>query len=117
MFPFFPLPAHFDALNGESWQTLFENIQTYLVQNPDVELRRQILTREFFWMAFVAAFPTFLFSNWAEWDYRIPVQGNFITYWFDHLDLPFSITYHGNSSEARMLVWQQLAVTVGYHFG
>ena len=117
MFPFFPLPAHFDALDGESWQILFQDIQTYLVQNPDVELRRQVLIQEFFWMAFVAAFPTFPFGDWPDWDYRIPVKGNFIMYWFNHLDLPYAIEHHSNLSEARRLVWQRLALTVGYYFG
>ena len=34
-----------------------------------------------FWMAFVAAFPTFPHGDWLLWDLLITIEGNFISSW------------------------------------
>ena len=37
--------------------------------------------REFFWMAYVGAFPMFPYGDWPVWDPRISMEGDFISYW------------------------------------
>jgi len=89
----------------------------YLVQSQDSEgtLPHQILVREFFWMSFVAAFPLFPFGNWPNWDPRISLQGSFISYWMEDLDLPDAIMHQGNFSQAvRQYMWRELTEAVGY---
>ncbi|KAG2097247.1 uncharacterized protein F5147DRAFT_549150, partial [Suillus discolor] len=79
---FFPLAPSFNHLNGRTWAVLADTIQDWLVNN--ISLTRSdvwLWGREFFWMAFVAAFPGFLHREWPLWDPKIGMEGEFITYW------------------------------------
>ena len=118
MFPFLPLPSNFDPLDGEAWQTLLQNIQMCLVQSQDSEgTANQILMCEFFWMSFVAAFPTFPFGDWPNWDPRIPFQGDFISDWMADFNLPYTIMYRGDLLQGIcQYIWQKLTVAVGHFF-
>ena len=116
MFPFFPLPADFDHLDGESWQRLSQDIYACLVQYEYVEGRRQTLMREFFWMSFMAAFPAFPYCDWPDLDPPIPTEGNFILHWMQNLDLACAVSYHGNFSNVREIVWEELVAAVRHHF-
>ena len=117
MFPFLPLPAHFDPLDGKAWQTLLQDIESHLVQILDAPGMRRTLMREFFWMAYMAACPTFPFGDWPIWDPRIPLQGNFASYWLAQLDLPYAIVRQEDlSAEARQHVWEQLIALVHRSF-
>ncbi|KAG1764376.1 hypothetical protein EV702DRAFT_982086 [Suillus placidus] len=39
--------------------------------------------RDAFWLAFVAAHPSFLMGKWLMWDPRIPLEGWFIEQWLE----------------------------------
>ena len=117
MFPFLPLPAHFNPLDGKAWKILLQVIESQLLQIVDVPGMRRTLMREFFWMAYMAACPTFPFGDWPNWDSRIPLQGNFASYWMAQLDLPYAIVRHEYLSvEARQHVWEQLTALVHRSF-
>ena len=116
MFPFFPLPAHFDPLDSQAWQTLARAIQMYLVENQNLEPIVQTLMHEFFWMSFVAAFPAFpLGGDWPEWDSHIPLRGSFISYWAEGLDDSDAMVHQSNFPEvARQYIWRELIEIVGH---
>lgn len=81
-FPFFPLASNFNHLDGRAWALLADTIQDWLADN--ISLTRSdvwLWGREFFWMAFVAAFPGFPRREWPLWDPKIGMEGEFITYW------------------------------------
>ncbi|KAG1835010.1 hypothetical protein DFJ58DRAFT_670468 [Suillus subalutaceus] len=81
-FPFFPLASNFNHLDGRTWALLANTIQDWLTDN--ISLTRSdvwLWGREFFWMAFVAAFPGFPRREWPLWDPKIGMEGEFITYW------------------------------------
>ena len=80
--PFFPLSPTFNPLDGQSWSSLASQIQIQLVQQTWVESPNVTLwLREFFWMAYVGAFPTFPYGDCLAWDPRISMEGDFISYW------------------------------------
>lgn len=80
--PFFPLPPAFNPLDGLSWSSLADQIQFHLVQRTwDESLDVALWMREFFWMAYVGAFPMFPYGDWPVWDPRISMEGDFISYW------------------------------------
>ncbi|KIK75064.1 hypothetical protein PAXRUDRAFT_173910, partial [Paxillus rubicundulus Ve08.2h10] len=66
-----------------SWVLLADQIQFHLVQETQVEhpVDECLWVRKFFWMAYVAAFPTFPQGDWLNWNPRISMEGDFISYW------------------------------------
>ena len=117
MFPFLPLPADFDPLDDEAWQALLQNIELYLVQILDSPGKRRTLMCELFWMAYMAVCPTFPFGDWPNWDSRIPLEGNFVSYWMAQLDLPYVIVRCEHLSvDARQLIWEKLTALVHRSF-
>jgi len=116
-FPFLPLPCHFDHQSGEAWAELAMLIQSVLVQSSHgEEMPCYVLAREFFWMAFVAAFPSFPFGEWPEWDLRIPMRGTFISAWVEDLDLSLPIQGAQFSQSVRRYIWDELADAVTFFF-
>ncbi|KAF9237456.1 hypothetical protein BU15DRAFT_76001 [Melanogaster broomeanus] len=116
-FPFFPLPSTFDLLDSVSWQMLVHQIQFHLVQPEDnltweEHVTECLLVREFFWMAFVAAFPSFPYGNWPNWNPRISMDGDFISYWISDTDVdsvkPESV------GTIREFIWEELKVLVAH---
>ena len=85
MFSFFPLAKHFDYQNEDHWYSLSDNIQYTLFETEGKEKQLQSefgdLMLDFFWMLFVAAYPSFPSREWATWDLHIPINGIFITSW------------------------------------
>ena len=60
MFPFFPLKRCFDYQNEQHWCCLLDNIQCTLLQfGENVNGDHFNLTLDFFWMGFVATYPSF----------------------------------------------------------
>ncbi|KAI6139098.1 hypothetical protein BKA82DRAFT_41468, partial [Pisolithus tinctorius] len=127
-FPFFPLPSTFDLLDSVLWQTLVYQIQFHLVQPEDdltweEHVMECLLVWEFFWMAFVAAFPsfswspkgkpildTFPYGNWPNWNLRVSMDGDFILYWISDTDV-------GNVKPESVgtiweFIWEELKVLV-----
>ncbi|KIK78696.1 hypothetical protein PAXRUDRAFT_152870 [Paxillus rubicundulus Ve08.2h10] len=90
-FPFFPLPPTFDPLDRLSWQALVHQIQLHLIQLKynltwEEHITECLIVREFFWMAFIAAFPSFPYGDWPDWNPRITMDGDFISYWISDTD-------------------------------
>jgi len=116
-FPFLPLPRHFDHQSGEAWAELAMLIQSVLVQSSHgEEMPSYVLAHEFFWMAFVAAFPSFPFGEWPEWDSCIPMQGTFISAWVEDLDLSLPIQGAQFSQSVHRYIWDELADAVTFFF-
>ncbi|KIK80277.1 hypothetical protein PAXRUDRAFT_159096 [Paxillus rubicundulus Ve08.2h10] len=91
-FPFFPLPPTFNLSDRLSWQALIHQIQLHLIQLEDNLTSEEHITKclivcEFFWMAFVAAFPSFPYGDWPDWNPRITMDGDFISYWISDTDV------------------------------
>ena len=117
MFPFLPLPSDFDPLDDKAWQTLLQKMESQLVQILDSPGKRRTVMCEFFWMAYMAVHPTFPFGDWPNWDPRIPLEGNFVSYWMAQLDLPYAIVcYEHLSVDARQLIWEKLTALVHRSF-
>jgi len=105
--PFFPLSPAFNPLDGQSWSLLAGQIQSHLVQqtwveSPDVAL----WLREFFWMAYVGAFPTFPHGDWPVWDPRISMEGDFISYWI--ADCKIQEMTPDVLNTTREFIWEEL---------
>ena len=121
MFPFLPLPANFDAFDGEAWEALCQNVLTCLLQSRGSGgTLYQTLMHDFFWMSFVAAYLAFPFGDHPDWDELMPKQGNFILCWWDHLDLAIAVMHQGIqgnfAKEVRHFVWQQWVATISHYF-
>ncbi|KAG2363768.1 hypothetical protein BDR07DRAFT_1483264 [Suillus spraguei] len=103
-FPFLPLASSFNYLNGWTCAVLADTIQDWLGNNISFTcLDVWLWGHEFFWMAFVAAFPGFPRQEWPLWDPKIGMEGEFITYWMSDF---------GSSSErlpddVRTGVWRK----------
>ncbi|KIJ68890.1 hypothetical protein HYDPIDRAFT_122721 [Hydnomerulius pinastri MD-312] len=107
LFPFFPLSPTFNLTDGDSWLSLANQIQFHLVQDTQEEhVDEWLLAREFFWMAFVAAFPRFPHGDWPNWDSRISMEGDFISYWMS--DIGVDETRLESVSLIREFIWEEL---------
>lgn len=82
---FLPLAPSFNHRDGQSWSKLVEIISNWLV-NDVKTLKSQEWTwgTDIFWMAFVAAYPSFPSGTWPVWDCHIALDGTFIHEWLDH---------------------------------
>ncbi|KAF8346811.1 hypothetical protein F5887DRAFT_916126 [Amanita rubescens] len=101
--PFLPLAQSFDHRDGQSWSKLVEVISDWLV-NDVRTLKRQEWTwgTDTFWMAFVAAYPSFPCGTWPVWDCHIALDGTFIHEWLDHggregWSQQFNVPFNDNS--------------------
>ncbi|KAI9566491.1 hypothetical protein HD554DRAFT_2025505 [Boletus coccyginus] len=82
MFPFFPLRRCFDHQNEQHWHCLLDEVQrTLLGFAKDIDRNHSDLMQDFFWMVFVATYPSFPGGEWDTWDARINMDGTFITTW------------------------------------
>ncbi|KAH7931054.1 hypothetical protein BV22DRAFT_985002, partial [Leucogyrophana mollusca] len=81
LIPFLPLPHTFNHSDQNHWTVLAHNIQDWLVTMAHLESQQWTWGRDAFWLAFVAANPEFPNGKWAEWDPRIPLEGEFIERW------------------------------------
>lgn len=117
---FLPLAPSFNHRDGQSWSKLVEVISNWLV-NDVKTLKTQEWTWgiDAFWMAFVAAYPSFPCGTWPDWDCRIALDGTFIHEWFDndgcegwsqHYNIPFD-----NSSEGLANFRDQIWVLFQSH--
>ena len=82
MFPFFPLRRRFDHQNEQHWHHLLDEIQ-YIIPEfaKNIDKNHSDLMQDFFWMVFVATYPSFPGGDWDAWDARITMDGTFITTW------------------------------------
>ncbi|KAG6376776.1 hypothetical protein JVT61DRAFT_1800 [Boletus reticuloceps] len=84
MFPFLPLHDGFDPNDMNEWKWLATTIQEYLLENRRLRTNFQgcnLFVCELFWMAFVAAYPTFSHGAWPFWDSQITMEGDFVSRW------------------------------------
>ncbi|KAG2071387.1 hypothetical protein BDR04DRAFT_1016352, partial [Suillus decipiens] len=74
---------HFNHLDGWTWAVLADTIQDWLVNNLSLTHSDAwcLWGCEFFWMAFITAFPGFPHQQWPLWDPKIGMEGKFIMYW------------------------------------
>ena len=81
LFPFLPLHDDFDHNDANKWKWLVNVLQEYLL-DPHLHTKFQscyLFTRELFWMAFIAAYPTFPHSPWPLWNSEIAREGDFVS--------------------------------------
>lgn len=55
--------------------------RTLLGFAKDIDRNHSDLMQDFFWMVFVATYPSFPGGEWDTWDARINMDGTFITTW------------------------------------
>jgi hypothetical protein len=96
----------FDPFDGHSWQLLANQIQLCLMQETQEQHPEYLWVREFFWMAFVAAFPKFPYGDWPNWNLRISMEGNFISYWIADMNV-HEITPESTRA-TREFIWEEL---------
>jgi len=116
MFPFLPLSQGFQPLNTYEWKQLVMNIEQHLLADPHLNNTHPecyFLMRQLFWMAFVAAFPSFPHGDWPNWNSQIPMEGNFISRWVlkDSDDSDWD-DFPDTCVAIRQLVWEQFSTTV-----
>ncbi|KAI6147786.1 hypothetical protein BKA82DRAFT_506334 [Pisolithus tinctorius] len=111
MFPFFPLSPQFHPLDGRAWASLANEIQFFLVQDISIEQTQpdcyEVL-RDIFWMAFVAAYPSFPHGEWPQWNPMISMEGEFMSYW---MNIDNDARKRGDShmqDEVREFVWEEM---------
>ncbi|KAG1855246.1 hypothetical protein F4604DRAFT_1590791 [Suillus subluteus] len=71
--PFLPLPPTFNHFNRSDWQIVSQKIQEWLTSEVDTKSSLWTWGRVAFWLAFVAAYPSFPTGQWPMWDPRIPL--------------------------------------------
>lgn len=117
---FLPLARCFDHQDVQSWSKLVEVILNWLV-NDVKTLQRQEWAwgTDAFWMAVVAANPSFPGGIWPVWDCRIALDGTFIQEWLDYgrrkgwseqYNVPFD-----NNSESLMHFRERLWILFQSH--
>ncbi|KAI5998989.1 hypothetical protein F5J12DRAFT_784828 [Pisolithus orientalis] len=86
-FPYLPLSPTFNHLNGAAWTSLTDEIQFWLVHSiTEKHSPNWLWSWEFFWMAFIAAFPQFPHNVWLTWNPLVPMEGLFICNWVSELN-------------------------------
>ncbi|KAG2047830.1 hypothetical protein BDR06DRAFT_848817, partial [Suillus hirtellus] len=78
---FLPLPPSFDYVNRADWETVTQQIQEWVTTEVATESSLWMWGCNAFWLAFIAAYPSFLMGKWPMWDPRIPLEGSFIEEW------------------------------------
>lgn len=115
---FLPLQT-FDPFDSKCWSNLAEDIQEWLL-NIIVDPYSQEWTwgRELFWMAFMAAYPTFPQGDWPSWDAKISVEGAFAQGWLDRGGAG-GIENGSETEQVAMLrkdVWEQFCQTASLYY-
>jgi len=81
--PFLPLPADFDSSSFQDWKLLSQKIESWLVSAVPVHSQQWTWGHDTFWLAFVAAHPSFPGGPWPMWNSNIPLEGEFIEGWIN----------------------------------
>lgn len=116
MFPFFPLKRRFDHQNVQHWRSLLNEIQSTIPElAKNVDRNQSDLMRDFFWMAFVATFPSFPGGEWDEWDARISMDGTFIATWLGDPGLQ-QLRGSQTPDAVRQFIFDELKETVEHFF-
>ena len=76
-------PASMFWTRATGIHTLSKQIERWLVTEVDITTPQWGWGCDAFWLAFVAACPSFPNGGWSAWDTRIPVDGQFITEWLN----------------------------------
>ncbi|KAG1875772.1 hypothetical protein F4604DRAFT_1496323, partial [Suillus subluteus] len=80
--PFLPL-QHFDYSDQAKWASLMKDIEGWLVAQVNCQTQLWTWGCDAFWLAFIAAYPSFPMGSWPKWDPRIPLEGTFIEQWLE----------------------------------
>ena len=98
--PFLPLPHAFDWTDSQQWAMLSNEIKCWLINEvQDSSLPQWTWGRDAFWLAFIAAHPSFPGGRWSAWDLRILLEGTFITEWLSGVETE-SIDHDMSSSSS-----------------
>lgn len=82
---FLPLAQCFNHQDVQSWSKLVEVILNWLVNDvKTLQSQEWAWGTDAFWMAAVAANPSFPGGIWPVWDCRIALDGTFIQEWLDY---------------------------------
>ncbi|KAG1902842.1 uncharacterized protein F5891DRAFT_978316 [Suillus fuscotomentosus] len=79
---FLPL-QHFDYADQAKWASLMKDIEVWLVDQVNCQMQLWTWGHDVFWLAFIAAYPSFPGGLWPKWDSRIPLEGTFIEQWLE----------------------------------
>ncbi|KIK79497.1 hypothetical protein PAXRUDRAFT_161182 [Paxillus rubicundulus Ve08.2h10] len=105
---FFPHPQIFNPSDSFSWHILAHQIQLHLIQETWEEHAAEcFIVHEFFWMAFVTAFPSFPYGDWPNWDTRISMEGDFISYWISDISTHDHVTQEPLRT-LQVFIWEEL---------
>jgi hypothetical protein len=84
LIPFLPLAPTFDPTDSCHWAMLSKDIEWWLVNDVQtMSVPQWAWGHDAFWLAYVAAHPTFPNGSWSLWDPRIPLEGQFIEEWLN----------------------------------
>ncbi|KAG2138344.1 hypothetical protein DEU56DRAFT_736436 [Suillus clintonianus] len=90
LIPFLPL-QHFNYSDQAKWALLMKDIEGWLVSQVNCQTQLWTWGRDAFWLAFIAAYPSFPRGLWPKWDCRIPLEGTFIEQWLERSgDVPLT---------------------------
>lgn len=82
---FLPLQS-FNPLDGARWSALAQDIEDWLVTIVvDSCCKEWTWGCDLFWMAFIAANPTFPNGAWPSWNEQITLEGQFAQSWLDKM--------------------------------
>ncbi|KAI0040148.1 hypothetical protein FA95DRAFT_1650771 [Auriscalpium vulgare] len=104
--PFLPLAQDFDVVSQVSWGKLACAVQDWLI-SPESCLSESHWSWgvDLFWLAFIAAYPTFPLGEWPSWNRRIPFNSPF-------LNSRMNIGIEGSDiteAERRWTLWQDFS--------
>ena len=81
---FLPLPSTFNHRDTASWAVLVNQISTWLVDTVrSPRCQEWGWGVEAFWMAFIAAYPSFPAGNWPSWETSIGADTRFFQQWLE----------------------------------
>ncbi|KAH7903805.1 hypothetical protein BJ138DRAFT_77005, partial [Hygrophoropsis aurantiaca] len=96
----------FRPLFSASWAVLAEEIQLWLTDGAiDSHSEDWLWGREFFWMAYIAAYPEFPRGSWPLWSSKIAMEGDFLSHWMELSG--GSLPQEGSVISIRETIWDE----------
>lgn len=86
---FLPLPRTFNRHCTTDWVTLFQEMQDFVFEVAvDMDSPERAWGTDLYWIAYIAAYPTFPQGARTKWDPRMKLCGTFGDYWLCNVANP-----------------------------
>lgn len=113
---FLPLPHTFDLTSDRSWSELRVAIQDWMATEGQCGSESWSWALELFWIAYIAASPTFPGGTWPVWDVSVPLKGAFIGQWLSRLYVLEGSAEDSFEDRVRRAMWASFRAAVEAQF-